>query len=200
MNVYDFDETIFEGDCEDRFFKYLSGLAGFRFSRLRYLLLELISKKMKLMSRTTARQIQYSFLKRIPDIDSVLEAYWDSSQKFMKKWYFDVQKPDDVIASGTPGFLLAPMIRRLKITGCISTKMDKHSGKIDGFFAVGRYKLEYFEEQFDSSEIDKFYSDSFLDHFLAEKAKKAYFIHGKNHDQFSDWNDYFRTHRHKCRI
>lgn len=197
MNVYDFDETIFEGDSEDRFFSYISKIKGFRFYRIRYVVLEQISKKWKLMSRTKARQIQYSFLNKIPDIDAFMEEYWIYAQQFMKPWYFEVKQPDDIIASGSPSFLIEPIVKRLGIGGLVATRMDKHTGKITGEFAVDKYKLQYFEEKFDSSKIDKFYSDAYSDHFLAEKAKEAYFIHGKNHDQFTEWNKYFETHKKK---
>ena len=197
MNVYDFDETIFEGDCEERFFKYLSGFDGFRLTRVKFRFFEVLSKSLKLMSRTTARQIQYKFLKRIDDIDSFVEKYWDTVEKYMKPWYLEVKKEDDIIASGTPEFLIRPMVSRLGLTGLVATDMNKKTGKITGFFAVGPYKLEYFEKEFDSNNIDKFYSDAYSDHFLADKAKHAYFIYGKNHDQMTDWNEYFKTHAKK---
>jgi len=197
MNVYDFDETIFEGDCEERFFRYLSTFKGFRFTRIKFRFFEILSKNLKFMSRTTARQIQYTFLKRIDKIDDFVEEYWNTVEKYMKPWYLKVKKDDDIIASGTPDFLIRPMVLRLGLTGLVATNMDKRTGKITGFFAVGRYKLEYFEKKFNSDEIDNFYSDAYSDHFLADKAKHAYYIYGKNHDQMTDWNEYFQNHSKK---
>lgn len=197
MNVYDFDETVFEGDSEERFFKYLKTIPGFRLVRMKFRFWEFFSKKLGWMDRTVARQIQYSFLKRVPDIDAMLEDYWDMAIKYMKPWYLEVKRPDDIIASGTPAFLMIPAIKRLGLTGLVATDMDKKTGKITGHFAVDKYKLEYFKLKYDSTKIDKFYSDAYSDHFLADVAKQAWFIHGKNHDQFTDWNEYFKTHKKK---
>ncbi len=197
MNVYDFDETIFEGDSEDRFFVFLSKRKGFRLCRPIYKFLEFFTKKHGPAARTWARQIQYRFLTRVDDIDAMLDEYWDEAEQYIKPWYLEQKRSDDIIASGTPAFLMEPIVRRLGIQGLIATDMDKHTGKINGSFAVDKYKMQYFAEKYDPTEIEKFYSDAYSDHFLAEAAKEAYFIHGKNHDQFTPWNEYFSTHPKK---
>lgn len=195
MNVYDFDETIFTGDSEDYFFAYLFQKPGFFWDRVRYHWYELLYK-CKLVSKTRAREAEYSLLRKIDDLDAVLTDYWDKHEKHMKRWYAAAKRPDDVIASATPRFLMEPIVARLGLTGLVATDMDPRTGKIHGEFAAGQYKVDEFKKQYPLEEIDAFYSDAYSDHFLAECARRAFVVHGEN-DEITEWNEYFATHKKK---
>ena len=194
MNVYDFDETIFTGDSEDYFFAYLFKKPGFFWDQVRYRWYELLFK-CKLVSKTKAREAEYSLLRKIDDLDGLLADYWDQHERHMKSWYAAVKRPDDVIASATPRFLMEPIVARLGLTGLVATEMDPRTGKIHGEFAAGPYKVDQFRKQFSLDEIDEFYSDAYSDHFLAEYAKRAYVVHGDG--ERTEWNAYFVTHKKK---
>ena len=194
MNVYDFDETIFTGDSEDYFFAYLFKKPGFFWDQVRYRWYELLFK-CKLVSKTKAREAEYSLLRKIDDLDGLLADYWDQHERHMKSWYAAVKRPDDVIASATPHFLMEPIVARLGLTGLVATEMDPRTGKIHGEFAAGPYKVDQFRKQFSLDEIDEFYSDAYSDHFLAEYAKRAYVVHGDG--ERTEWNAYFATHKKK---
>ena len=135
MNVYDFDETIFTGDSEDYFFAYLFKKPGFFWDQVRYRWYELLFK-CKLVSKTKAREAEYSLLRKIDDLDGLLADYWDQHERHMKSWYAAVKRPDDVIASATPRFLMEPIVARLGLTGLVATEMDPRTGKIHGEFAI----------------------------------------------------------------
>lgn len=195
MNVYDFDETVFTGDSEDYFFAYIFKKPGFFWDHVRWSWCDLLFH-LKLISKTTAREGQYAFLRKLDDLDAVLKDYWDRHEQYMKPWYLKAMKPDDVIASATPRFLMEPIMERLGLTGLVATEMDPRTGKIDGKFAAGTYKVDAFRAQFDLGEIDEFYSDAYSDHFLAEYAKSAYVVHPPD-DSITEWNEYFSTHRKK---
>ena len=194
MNVYDFDETIFTGDSEDYFFAYLFKKPGFFWDQVRYRWYELLFK-CKLVSKTKAREAEYSLLRKIDDLDGLLADYWDQHERHMKSWYAAVKRPDDVIASATPRFLMEPIVARLGLTGLVATEMDPRTGKIHGEFAAGPYKVDQFRKQFSLDEIDEFYSDAYSDHFVAEYAKRAYVVHGDG--ECTEWNAYFATHKKK---
>ena len=194
MNVYDFDETIFTGDSEDYFFAYLFKKPGFFWDQVRYRWYELLFK-CKLVSKTKAREAEYSLLRKIDDLDGLLADYWDQHERHMKSWYAAVKRPDDVIASAPPRFLMEPIVARLGLTGLVATEMDPRTGKIHGEFAAGPYKVDQFRKQFSLDEIDEFYSDAYSDHFLAEYAKRAYVVHGDG--ERTEWNAYFATHKKK---
>ena len=197
MNVYDFDETIFTGDTEDRFFRFMFAKKGFRRYKANFKFYDTLHK-LGIISKTKSREGQYKFLKDIDDIDKVLEEYWAEIEQYMKPWYNDVKRDDDVIASGTPRFLLEPIMKKLGLTGLVATEMDPKTGKIDGDFAVGEFKIVNFKNQYSLNSIDKFYSDAYSDHYLADYAKEAYIVH--DDDEITEWNEYFMTHPDKMVI
>ena len=47
-----------------------------------------------------------------------------------------------------------------------------------------------FQNQYSLDSIDKFYSDAYSDHYLAEHAKEAYIVYGED-DRIAEWNMYF---------
>lgn len=195
MNVYDFDKTVFTGDSEDYFFAFLFRKPGFLWDRVRYTWYETLYR-CKLISKTHSRQAEYRILRKIKNLETVLTDYWDQHEKYMKPWYIAAKRPDDVIASATPRFIMEPIMERLGLTGLVATDMDPHTGKINGEFAAGPFKVEQFRKQFSLDEIDAFYSDAYSDHFLAEYAKVAYVVHGDN-DEITEWNAYFAAHKKK---
>lgn len=191
MNVYDFDETIFVGDSEDRFFEFMFSKKGFKHYKIPFHFYDTLFK-LHIITKTKAREGQYKFLKDIKDLDATLEEYWDEVEKYLKPWYNNVKREDDIIASGTPRFLLVPILKRMGLKNLVATEMDPKTGKIDGGFAVGEFKPINFEKDFGLDCIDKFYSDAYSDHFLAEHAKEAYVLH--DGEQITEWNEYFNAH------
>ena len=59
-------------------------------------------------------------------------------------------------------------------------------------FAIDKYKLVNFLKDWPEDAIDKFYSDAYTDHYLADIAKEAYVIH--DGEQFTEWKEYCRLH------
>ena len=197
MNVYDFDKTVFDGDVEDYFFAYIFRDGKYPWNHLVYSVLEWACAH-KIVNKTWARIKMYRVLKKIKNLDEVLDAYWDEHEKYLLDWYKEQQKPDDVIATGTPRFLIEPMIKRMGLTGLVATDMDPHNGDINGLFLGADLKVPAFYEEFPDGEIDEFYSDTYSDHFLADIAKKAYLVHDGY--QMTDWYEYFDQHPEKKTI
>ena len=109
----------------------------------------------------------------------------------------DRKDSEDIVASGTPAFLMEPVMKRLGLKHLVATDMDRHTGKINGMFAIGPYKIDNFKKFFDIDVIDEFYSDAYSDHYLADVAKKAYVIH--DNDQCTEWKTYFAAHPEKVK-
>lgn len=190
MNVYDFDKTIFSGDCEDYFFEWFFKRHRWPLYHLNYKFYELLFK-CGLIGKTRSREKEYRFLRKVEDLDQVLERYWDAHARHMMAWYLEVKEPTDVIATGSPRFLMEPMIRRLGLTELVATDMDRHTGRIRGEFAIKQYKLQAFMQRYHTEDIDNFYSDSFDDNYLAQCAKHAYAVH--DGDRRTEWNTYFKA-------
>ena len=174
MNVYDFDETIFTGDTEDRFFEFMFKKKGFRHYKINWHFYNILWK-LHIITKTRSREGQYTFLKDIKDLDATVQEYWDEIEKYMKPWYNDVKRPDDVIVSASPDFLIDEIGRRLGVR-VIATKMDIHTGKILGENCADEEKVRRFKEEFPDCKIAEFYSDALRDAPMAEFAEKAYMV------------------------
>lgn len=177
MNVYDFDDTIYRGDSSADFVKWCMKKKPSLY--LYHIRTGIVfgAYKAKITDKTYFKEKMFGFVRHIPDIDSLVEEFWDEHIKNIKKWYLEHQKEDDVIISASPEFLLAPACRRLGIKHLMASKVDKHTGFYLGVNCFGAKKVQRFNEKF-TEEIDEFYSDSLADTPLAKIAKKAYIVKG----------------------
>ena len=121
------------------------------------------------------KQQLFSFLSAIPNIDGVVEEFWQENQKRIGAWYLSQKKPDDVIISASPEFLLKPICTALGVR-LIATQMDKFSGYITGNNCHDSEKVTRFQAAFPGEVPDAFYSDSLSDAPMAEISASAYLV------------------------
>ena len=99
--------------------------------------------------------------------------------KNIEQWYLDIKKPDDVVISASPEFLLRIPIENLGIGTLIASRVDMKTGEYDGLNCYGEEKPQRFAEYFGEGWeglSDNFYSDSYSDTPMARIAKRAYII------------------------
>ena len=193
MNVYDFDNTIYDGDSTVDFCRYCMkryprviphvfpvGLVG-------------ISMAIGLSTKDRFKAVLYKFLAWIPDIDDAVEDFWRGHKKNIQKWYMDQKEGSDLIISASPEFLLEPIAEELGVT-LIASMVDKKTGKLLGPNNSNEAKVKRFTERYGggidagapmAGIIDEFYSDSDNDLPMARLAKKAFKV---KHGNISPWN------------
>ncbi|MBE7037387.1 MAG: phosphoserine phosphatase [Ruminococcaceae bacterium] len=187
MNVYDFDETIYNGDSTRDFYFYT---LKNKKSILKYIPKQgfyFVLFALGIITKTKFKEKFYSFFKSIKNIDDFLEEFWNEHEKNIKEWYIKNQKEDDIIISASPYFLLLPICKRLKINHLLASNVDKFTGKYDGENCWGEEKVKRLDKYTSDYSIDEFYSDSYSDSPLANLAKKAYIVKG---NELYDWNEY----------
>ena len=177
MNIYDFDNTIFDGDSSVKFIKY---------SLIRHPLLLIWSflkcfkESIKcLLKKSNFGKIKcelFSFVKYIKNLDEYMKKYVLKYEKNIKKFYLDQKKDNDVIISASFDFIVRPFCEKLGIKYIIATKYDTKKGMIIGKNCKGREKIIRFNEIFKNSNVNEAYSDSFSDIPMFEIAKKAYLV------------------------
>lgn len=183
MNVYDFDNTIYNGDSTADFYlfslrkhpsiiRFLPSLSG---AVIRFYAL-------KKGSKTEMKETMYRFLTKINPENDIAE-FWDTHERNIKKWYLQQQKDDDIIISASPEFLLKTICERLKIKNLIASRVDVSTGLYSGINCHGEEKVRLFNELY-GGEIDEFYSDSHSDDPLAKISKKAFMV---KKDKIEDW-------------
>ena len=178
MNVYDFDETIYQGDSTRDFVLFcmkrrpgaLLYAPYIGYASLRYYLFHKGTK-------TQFKEKMYRFLKACRAQEDVAE-FWQKHLKNIKEFYKNQHRDDDLIISASPEFLLKPLEKQLKIH-VIASRVSPADGTTTGENCYHEEKVKRFREAYPDGEIDGFYSDSYSDEPLALLAKRAYIVDGE---------------------
>lgn len=185
MNVYDFDKTIYDGDSTADF--YIFSLK--RHKKILLLAPSLIGAFLKFYvfkigTKTQFKEKMYRFLTYC-DLEKDIPDFWERHIGRIKNFYKNQQKPDDVIISASPYFLLEPACKNLEIAHLMASNVDKSTGKYNGINCHGEEKVRRYREKFGNAEINEFYSDSYSDTPLAKISNKAFIVKG---EKLSNWN------------
>lgn len=181
MNIYDFDDTIFDGDSSVRFIKYSFIHHPFlvTFSIIKSLK-EVIKYIFKRSDVGSIKSVMFSFVKYIENLDEYMNDYVLKNQSRIKKFYLEQKRNDDVIISASFDFIVRPFCEKLGIKHIIATKYDTKKGCIIGNNCKGKEKIRRFNEIFKNKKVTKAYSDSLSDIPMFEIAKQAYLVKGEN--------------------
>ncbi len=183
MNAYDFDNTIFRGDSTFRFYTYCllrTPRMLMRLPSVAFDALFVLKRDKQLFKRRMFR-----FLLDIRDVDTMIARFWQKNKGRVKQFYMLQKRPDDVIASASPEFLLRPIASVLGVANLIASPVDKRTGEYSGGNCHGAEKVRRFREMFPNGEIDDFYSDSHSDDPMAAISRRAFMVKG---DVIADWN------------
>ena len=176
MNVYDFDQTIYEPDSSYSFFLHcLKYYTRPVLSVIPESLMLLVKQKRGKVEMAVLKEQLFSFLPYVIDVDTEVERFWKTHRQNIGQWYLNQMRSDDVIISASPEFLLRPIAEALGVQ-LIATPMDPYSGKIRGRNCHDREKVRRFRELFPDERVDRFYSDSLSDAPMAELADEAFLV------------------------
>lgn len=178
MNVYDFDGTIFPGDCTIGFcFWCMRRRPKMWFTFFPKAIRNFIlCEKGKITNSQMQRKL-FSFLTQIDDFDVQIERYWDKNQKKISAWYLAQKRPDDLILSASPDCIIGPIARRLGVN-FMASEFDREFGVFTNNLMYAKEKAKYIIDH-GFPVIDNFYSDSLADTPLALCAEKAHLVTNK---------------------
>ncbi len=181
MNVYDFDNTIYQGESTFDFYLFTVKRQPELISYFFVVIKTLIKYKLCLLDKEEfirlAEKYAADYLSKLKDRDETVRAFWNKNECKIKSFYLKQKRADDVIISATPDFLLRELFSRLDIQNYIATKIHLESGKIiEACFQSNKVTL--FKEKFPDASIDAFYTDSKNDLPIMCLAKKAYMVKG----------------------
>jgi len=188
MNIYDFDETIYNGDSSVDFFKYCLKrkpkclLALPRISVFVLLYFFRIVKKEKMKSSI------FSIIKNFDNIDEVVLDFWKSKDYKLKDFYMKQKKSTDIIISASPEFLLRPVSKKYKFK-LIASKVNTKTGEFIGKNCHDKEKVRRLKEEMNIDKCEEFYSDSLSDTPLSEIAKRAFIVKG---NKIIKWEEYIK--------
>ena len=180
MNVYDFDETIYDGESSIQFILFFikkdpsilrhmpTVLKAFRLYQNGSLSVEdFVGRYSNILTDFCSRN-------KI-DMNAAVCEFWDKHIKKVKPFYRKQQRDDDVIITASPSFMMEDIAQRIGINHLICTDFDLRTGEIRAACFRER-KVGMFFDRFPDAVIDNFYTDSMNDKFLFPYSKKVFIV------------------------
>ena len=181
MNVFDFDNTIYDGES---FVDLFIMVLGKDLSLLRYvptMVSGVVQYKTGTLRLETALE-RYSkpfedYIATLSDLDALVDEFWDKHMHKIKPFYEDVRSNDDLVISASPQIVIDEVCRRLGIKRCIGTQINRETGKL-GRVCFRENKIAAFREAYPDARIDTLYTDSMHDKPLMDISDSVYFVKG----------------------
>ena len=173
MNIYDFDDCIYDGD---------SGVDFVIFSLKKYpfKVLKSVFKTIPLLfKRASVKELKEKLFEYVTKLDSLEEITNEFAEKYqyrIKGWYQMQRKDSDVIISASFDFYLIPLCNKLNLKNVICTNYNMKTGKIIGNNCKGPEKIERLKKHHDINKVKLAYSDSLSDIPMFEIAETGYIV------------------------
>ncbi len=179
INLFDFDETIYDGDSTVDFFKYIFKKKPLSCIWIPVMGIYAFLYLIKIINKTKMKQGFYKIFKFVDINNDFLDDFWKSHDYKIKKFYLDRIHDKDIIISASPEFLLEPISKKLGVKDMMASKVNKKTGKYDGLNCHDVEKVRRLNEKYSNYEVIESFSDSLKsDRPILELAKSAYLVKG----------------------
>ena len=179
VNVYDFDNTIYDGETLVDFILYYIKTDRKIWKYVPRLIIIAIKDALHLFTVEQAIEAYASFLEgyyvNLGDTTQNVIKFWDKNEKKIKPWYAKVQKESDIIVSGSTDFILDEIMKRMGIKHYIGSSIDKETGKFIRLCFLEN-KVKAFYEIYPDRHIENFYTDSMNDKAMMDIADNVYLV------------------------
>lgn len=179
VNVYDFDNTIYDGETLVDFILYYIKTDRKIWKYVPKLIIIAIKDALHLFTVEQAIEAYASFLEgyyvNLGDTTQNVINFWDKNEKKIKPWYAKIQKESDIIVSGSTDFILDEIMKRMGIKHYIGSSIDKETGKFIRLCFLEN-KVKAFYEIYPDRHIENFYTDSMNDKAMMDIADNVYLV------------------------
>ncbi len=186
MNVFDFDNTIYDGESFVDLFKMMllrdasvlrhiprmvSGVFQYKIGTLR-------------LDEGMARYSKYveQYLAKVPDMHAIVMEFWDNNIHKIKPFYEDVRHEDDIVISASPEMVIGEICRRIGINHYIASQVDPVTGRIENM-CFRENKVKAFRKYYPDVTIDCLYTDSMHDKPLMDISRHVFMVKGNTYKQ-----------------
>lgn len=177
--LYDFDDTIYDGDSMIDFYVYCIRTKPVLLRYFPYQLWHALLFFLSLEDRTTFKGNFLVFLQGVNKLDGCVTDFWKGHEKRLKPWYMGKSHIDDVIVSASPEFLLKPIAKRLGVRKLVATRIDTDTGRVEGRNCYGLEKVLRIKEELPGIVVKETYTDSLSDAPILNMAEDKYVVRGK---------------------
>lgn len=174
--AYDFDKTIYDGDCSFDFWLYCIKVKPYILWRFPFQFSTLILNKFNFISTKRFKEIFFSFLRDFSSeqIDAAVKGFWKLKKHRLFPWFKErTRLGKEIVISASPEFLLRDICMENNIDIVIGTIMDCR-GNIKGCNCKGEEKVRRLKEVIEDCRLEEFYSDSNSDLPLVKLSSKSY--------------------------
>ena len=178
VNIYDFDGTIYDGDSTLDFYMFCLKKNIKIFILLPKQLFYIFLYKINIKNKNQMKEVFFSFLNYIDNIDEYLVEFWNLNYKKIKQWYINKEHDNDIIISASPEFLLEIPIKKIKVKKLIATLVDKKNGKFLSDNCYGEEKIIRLKKEYPNIVIEEMYTDSLSDKPLLDLSLNGYIVNG----------------------
>lgn len=163
MNIYDFDDTIYDGESAlDFFLAYVKEHPAM----VRLVPKVVIGVLKYKLGKVTIEKMMSDYapiIKKVvcdsDDTERFICEFWDNHMTKIKPFYEQVRKDDDIIVTASPDLTIREIADRIGVKNIVCTKIDKVTGDITRL-CLRENKIRALREDFGDIEIDDFYTDS----------------------------------------
>lgn len=187
MNVFDFDNTIYDGETLVDFIVYYIKTDPTIWQYVPKLLSIYFKDTLHLFTVDRAIKEYAGFLegyyvKKIDTAGRDVVDFWNKNEKKIKPWYNEIRRDDDIIVSGTTDFILEEIMKRMGIKNYISSSIDKNTGKFRRLCFLEN-KVKLFNQYYPGAHIDNFYTDSMNDKPMMDISDRVFLVTGDKIEQ-----------------
>ncbi len=198
MKVFDFDNTIYNGESSVDFSFYMIRNKKKIIWYIPTILFSLAGYKLCLIKKERLESIINDFIAGVLDDPESLPAYvrqfWKTHACKLNRNILRLIGPDDVILSASPNFLFDGIRKKLNTERIIGMEVDLKKKKIT-WFNYGDNKVKRYRELYGDRKIEAFYTDSYNDKdsfFLINNNARAHYFSPQTYDL------YFHSHEYIC--
>jgi len=180
MRVFDFDNTIYDGESIIDFYLFsikkkpavLKYALAVLYNFLKY---KLRLTNMKDMIRVSEKYAA-AYIGEFDNIPELVEEFWSKNFRKIKPWY--KVKDDDLLLTGSLNLIMDPLCEKLGVKNCICSVFDMNKMEIT-HINFGRNKKEIFREKYgNDAVIDEFYTDHAADKPMFEISESVFIVKG----------------------
>ena len=182
MNVFDFDNTIYDGESTFDFYLFCVKHHPKAIKFMFIVVWSLIKYKMCLVSETQLMNLAETYISGLlrccPDAKELAEKFWEKKFGKIKPFFKDVFSEDDVIVTASFGFLLRPVLNKLGVKNALMSEVDLEKAEVIRL-CYRKNKVKLFNENFPDAYVKDVYTDSLNDTPLMSLAhENVYLVKG----------------------
>ena len=197
IKVFDFDNTIYQGESTIDFFLYIISKKKNYIKYLPLTIYTYILYKTKRLPLDYVKKIANKYTHEIVnnknEIKELVQEFWINNSNKLKPKFLNMIDEEDIIITASPNILIDGIKDKLKTKNIICSQINLETGNLD-FLCLKENKSIAFQKYYKDKEIDELYTDSMNDTPLINISKKSYLVKG---DEIIEINNHKKRIRKK---